>query len=106
MVVIGATTYGIGHFGDVSVAIFARAHGVQVVGAMVTAFTLILTALFAERECAELALAERNAQFNLARYAARVSTYVLQQNLKNHAAVRGERSNLRPSSQYHRNDCR
>jgi len=41
----------------------------------VTAFTLILAALFAERERAELALAERNAQFNLARYAARVSTY-------------------------------
>ena len=75
MVVIGATTFGIGHFGDVSVSIFARVHGAQVVGAMVTAFTLILTALFAERERAELALAERNAQFNLARYAARVSTY-------------------------------
>jgi PAS domain S-box-containing protein len=75
MMVIGATTYGIGHFGDVSVSIFARVHGAQVVGAMVTAFTLILTALFAERERAELALAERNAQFNLARCAARVSTY-------------------------------
>jgi PAS domain S-box-containing protein len=75
MVVIGATTYGIGHFGDVGVSIFARVHGAQVVGTMVTAFTLILTALFAERERAELALAERNAQFNLARYAARVSTY-------------------------------
>ena len=75
MVVIGATTFGIGHFGDVSVSIFARVHGAQVVGTMVTAFTLILTALFAERERAELALAERNAQFNLARYAARVSTY-------------------------------
>jgi PAS domain S-box-containing protein len=75
MVVIGATTYGIGHFGDVSVSIFARVHGAQVVGAMVTAFTLILTTLFAERERAELTLAERNAQFNLARYAARVSTY-------------------------------
>jgi integral membrane sensor domain MASE1 len=72
MVVIGATTYGIGHFGDVSVSIFARVRGAQVVGTMVTAFTLILTVLFAERERAELALAERNAQFNLARYAARV----------------------------------
>src|SRR5262249_278459 len=58
-----------------SVSIFARVHGAQVVGVMVTAFTLILTTLFAERERAELALAERNAQFNLARYAARVSTY-------------------------------
>ena len=43
MAVMGATIYGIGHFGDVGVPISERVLGAQVVGTTVTAFTLVLT---------------------------------------------------------------
>jgi PAS domain S-box-containing protein len=46
MAVIGATIYGIGHFGDANVPISERVLGAQVVAIMVTAFTLVLAGLF------------------------------------------------------------
>jgi PAS domain S-box-containing protein len=60
--VICATTYGIGHFGDVTLPIIERAQGAQVVATMVTAFTLVLTAIFAERGRSENALRQREAE--------------------------------------------
>ena len=72
---VGATTFGLGHFGNDSVSIFERVLGAQLVTTSVTAFTLVLTAVFAERRKSEDRLAERNAQFDLAQSAARVGTY-------------------------------
>jgi PAS domain S-box-containing protein len=54
--VIWATTFGIGHFGNASVPLMARVDGARAVVAEVTLFTLVLTALFAERRRNEAAL--------------------------------------------------
>jgi PAS domain S-box-containing protein len=60
--VIGATSYGIGHFGDVTLPIIERVQGTQVVATMVTVFTLVLTALFAERRRSEAELKRSEAE--------------------------------------------
>ena len=53
LTVIWATTFGIGHFGDAAVPIAERVSGAQVVILMVTLYTLVLAALFAQRDQAE-----------------------------------------------------
>jgi PAS domain S-box-containing protein len=66
VVVIGATAYGIGHFGDVSVSAVERVRGAQLVATMVTAFTLVVTALFAERRNSEEGLRQSEERLRLA----------------------------------------
>ena len=58
---IFAVTFGTGRLGDASVPLMARVHGVQITVLMVTAFTLVLIALFAERRRNEVEL-KRSAQ--------------------------------------------
>jgi len=53
LVTIGATTFGIGHFGDADLSIVERALGAQLLTTVVTAFTLVLTAVLAERKASE-----------------------------------------------------
>jgi PAS domain S-box-containing protein len=48
--VIFATTFGVGRFGDAAVPIIERVRGAQVATTMVTIYTLVLTALFAQRK--------------------------------------------------------
>src|SRR5262245_64928801 len=78
--VIGATTYGIGHFGDVTLPIVERARGSRVVAIMVAAFTLVLSALFAERRRNEAELKQSNNRLQLALDCAELGTWSLQQN--------------------------
>src|SRR5262249_3787655 len=54
--VLCATTFSIGHFGDAAVPIMDRVNGARVVITMVSLFTLVLVALFAERRRNEAAL--------------------------------------------------
>jgi PAS domain S-box-containing protein len=61
MAVIGATIYGVGHFGDASVSIAERVLGAQVVATMVTAFTLVLVGLFAQLRHSEELHARKSA---------------------------------------------
>ena len=56
--IIYATTFGIGRFGDAAVPIIERVKGAQVATMTVTIFTLVLTALFAQRKEAEEGLRE------------------------------------------------
>jgi PAS domain S-box-containing protein len=73
--VIAATTYGVGHFGDVTLAIVERAQGAQVVATMVTAFTLVLTAIFAERSRSENTLRQREAELGEAQRLAHIGSW-------------------------------
>src|SRR5262249_33694616 len=59
--VICATTFGMGRFGDASVSITERVKGAQVAITMVTLYTLVLAALFAQRKEAEEGLRESKA---------------------------------------------
>jgi PAS domain S-box-containing protein len=59
--VIYATTFGIGHFGDAGVPIMHRVSGAQIVITMVTLYTLVLAALFAQRRANEAQLAKKSA---------------------------------------------
>jgi hypothetical protein len=61
MAVMVATIYGIGHFGDVGVPISERVLGAQVVGTMVTGFTLVLTGLFTQLRHSEELHARKSA---------------------------------------------
>jgi hypothetical protein len=61
LAVIWATTFGIGHFGDTAVPIGERVSGAQVVIVMVTLYTLVLAALFAQRSESEAQLAKKSA---------------------------------------------
>ena len=56
--VLFAVTFGIGRFGDASVAVAERVKGAQAAMTVVTLYTLILTALFAERRRNEAAVNE------------------------------------------------
>jgi len=49
LAVICATNFGLGRFGDAAVPIMERVKGAQVAVTMVTIYTLVLSALFAER---------------------------------------------------------
>jgi PAS domain S-box-containing protein len=53
IIVIYATTFGIGHFGDEAIPIMERAKGTQAAVMMVTIYTLVLTALLTERRSRE-----------------------------------------------------
>jgi PAS domain S-box-containing protein len=53
LTVIYATTFGIGHLGNPDLPIGERVNGAQVVITMVTLYTLVLVALFAQRTNAE-----------------------------------------------------
>jgi two-component sensor histidine kinase/integral membrane sensor domain MASE1 len=61
LVVIYATTFGIGHFGDVAIPVVERVSGAQMVITMVTLYTLVLAALFAQRKDAEDRLTKKSA---------------------------------------------
>src|SRR6516164_3862307 len=76
--VIGAATYGTGHFGDVTLPIAERIQGAQVVAIMVTAFTLVLSALFTERRRSEAELKQSNNRLQLALDCAELGTWSLQ----------------------------
>jgi PAS domain S-box-containing protein len=54
--VLWATAFGVGHFGDASVPLLERVNDARVVITMVTLYTLVLAALFAERRRNEAAL--------------------------------------------------
>jgi PAS domain S-box-containing protein len=56
ILVVGATVSGVGRFGDASVPIMERVRGAQLTVTMVTVLTLVLIALFAERNQREAAL--------------------------------------------------
>ena len=56
ILVVGATVFGVGRFGDASVPIMERVRGAQLTVTMVTVLTLVLVALFAERNQREAAL--------------------------------------------------
>jgi len=56
ILVICATVFGIGHFGDPAIPLMERVQGAQLTVAMTTALTLVLVALFAERRQKEAAL--------------------------------------------------
>lgn len=56
ILVICATVFGVGHFGDASIPMMERVQGAQLTVTMVTALTLVLVALFAERRQREASL--------------------------------------------------
>jgi integral membrane sensor domain MASE1 len=60
IIVIGATTLGIGRFGDANIAAIERVQGAQLTVTMVTAFTLVLIALFSERRSQQDLLSANN----------------------------------------------
>jgi len=64
-----ATTFGIGHLGDAAVPLAERVSGAQVVIVMVTIYTLVLAALFAERRRNEAALKDSNTRLQSALHA-------------------------------------
>jgi PAS domain S-box-containing protein len=53
---ICATILGLGRFGDAAIPVLERVKGAQVAATMVTAYTLVLSALFTERRQREMAL--------------------------------------------------
>jgi PAS domain S-box-containing protein len=61
MMVVYAITMGIGHLGDASAPVTERVSGAQVVILMVTLYTLVLAALFAQRRESEAQLAKKSA---------------------------------------------
>ena len=70
--IIYATTFGIGRFGDAAVPIMERVKGAQVATMTVTIFTLVLTALFAQRKEAEADL--RDSEGRLAKKSAALAS--------------------------------
>ena len=74
--VLFGTTFGIGRFGDASVAIAERVKGAQAAMTVVTLYTLILTALFAARRRNEAALKESERRFRLTADAAPVLVWI------------------------------
>jgi integral membrane sensor domain MASE1 len=53
LIIICATTFGIGHFGDATIPMVERAKGAQATIVMVTVYTLVLIALLSERRARE-----------------------------------------------------
>src|SRR5262249_1155391 len=60
LTVIYATTFGIGHFGDPAVPLVERVNGAQVVIVIVTLYTLVLAALFAQHRENKVQLAKKS----------------------------------------------
>jgi PAS domain S-box-containing protein len=56
ILIICATVFGIGRFGDANVPVIERVQGAQLTVTMITVLTLVLVALFAERNQRETAL--------------------------------------------------
>jgi PAS domain S-box-containing protein len=73
--VLLGTTFGMGRFGDASVAITERFKGAQAEMTVVTLYTLMLTALFAERRRNEAVLKESERRFRLTADAAPVMVW-------------------------------
>jgi PAS domain S-box-containing protein len=73
--VIFATTFGFGHFGDAAFPTLERVKGAQVATTMVTLYTLVLTALFAQRQSAEEGLQHREAELAEAQRVARIGSW-------------------------------
>src|SRR5262245_22901760 len=80
VLVMGATTYGIGRFGDAAVPIVRRVKGAQSVVATGTIFILVLVALFAERRRSEANLKQSNNRLQLALDCAELGTWSLHLN--------------------------
>ncbi|MFZ0854483.1 MAG: HWE histidine kinase domain-containing protein, partial [Hyphomicrobiaceae bacterium] len=74
--VLFGTTFGIGRFGDASIAITERVKGAQAAMTVVTLYTLTLTALFAVRRHNEAALKESERRFRLTADAAPVMVWI------------------------------
>jgi PAS domain S-box-containing protein len=74
--VLLGTTFGIGRFGDASMAITERVKGAQAAMTVVTLFTLTLTALFAERRHNEAVLKDSERRFRLTADAAPVMIWI------------------------------
>jgi PAS domain-containing protein len=60
------TLFGVGHLSDVGLSILERVHGVQTTVMLVTVFTLVLVALFAERRQSEETLKQSKNRLQLA----------------------------------------
>jgi PAS domain S-box-containing protein len=60
------TLFGVGHLSDVGLSIIERVHGVQTTVMLVTVFTLVLVALFAERRQSEETLKQSKNRLQLA----------------------------------------
>jgi PAS domain S-box-containing protein len=73
--VIFATIFGVGRFGDAAFPILERVKGAQVATTMVTLYTLVLTALFAQRQTAEKGLRHREAELAEAQRVARIGNW-------------------------------
>ena len=74
--VLLGTTFGFGRFGDASVAIAERVKGAQAAITVVSLYTLMLTALFAERQRNEAVLKESERRFRLTADAAPVMVWM------------------------------
>jgi PAS domain S-box-containing protein len=74
--VLFGTTFGIGRFGDASIAIAERVKGAQAAMTVVALYTLILTASFPERRRNEAALKESELRFRLTADAAPVMVWI------------------------------
>ena len=74
--VLLGTIFGIGRFGDASIAITERVKGAQAAMTVVTLYTLTLTALFAERRHNESMLKESERRFRLTADAAPVMIWI------------------------------
>ena len=77
IVVICATTFGIGRFGDTAIPIAERVGGAQLAVTTLTIFTLILTAVFAERRRNEVMLQDTNNRLQLALDAAELGVWTV-----------------------------
>jgi PAS domain S-box-containing protein len=75
MMVICATIYGVGRFGDAAVPIMERVRGAQAVVGTGTIFTLALIALFIQRKKAEEELQHREAELAEAQRVARIGSW-------------------------------
>ena len=72
---IFAVTFGTGRLGDASVPLLARVLGVQSTAVMVTVYTLVLLALFAERRRSEVELKRSAERLQLAMDAAELGAF-------------------------------
>jgi PAS domain S-box-containing protein len=77
ILIICATTFGIGRYGDVAIPMIERVKGAQSIVATGTIFILILVALFAERRRKEAELKESNNRLQLALDCAELGTWSL-----------------------------
>src|SRR5262245_968250 len=77
ILIICATTFGIGRYGDVANPMIERAKGAQSIVATGTIFILVLVALFAERRRSEAQLKQSNNRLQLALDCAELGTWSL-----------------------------